>query len=241
MTFLTGKTALVTGASRGIGAAIVRRLAHDGARVIAHYGTSTAEAEALANETGAELVQADLSAPDGAETLAAQVAGEIDILVNNAGVASFNNWGEQSVEDFDRQYAVNVRAPLLLTQGLGTRIRDGGRIIMLSSIVGRRSFAGGAITAYAGTKGAIDAITIHLAPVFGPRHITVNAISPGAIDTDMSGWIRQEGGEAQAHAMQAIPRIGQVEDVADAVAFLASDDARWITGQTLQVGGGTLV
>lgn len=241
MTDLNGKTALVTGAGRGIGGAIARRLARDGAHVIVHYGASSGPARALAAEIGADVIEADLAHPDTPSRIADAVRGDLDILVNNAGVASFNEWGSQSSKDFDRQFAINVRAPLLLTQALDSRIRDDGRIIFLSSIVARRVFADGAIAAYAATKGAIDTLVVHLAPLFGKRRITVNAVAPGAIATDMSGWLDEEGGEAQALAMQALARVGQPEDIADAVALLASDDSRWITGQVLQAGGGTLL
>jgi NAD(P)-dependent dehydrogenase (short-subunit alcohol dehydrogenase family) len=234
-----GRTALVTGASRGIGRAIATRLAQDGARVLAHYGQSRAEAEALAGEVPVELIQADLAQPDGAERLADAVEGPVDILINNAGVASFNEWGSQSVADFDRQYAINVRAPLLLTQALRDRIRDNGRIIFLSSVVARRAFGDGAITAYAATKGAVDTLVLQLAPLFGLRGITVNAVAPGAIETDMSPWLNAEGGAETAHSIQALKRVGQADDVADAVALVASDDARWITGQIIQAGGGS--
>lgn len=233
------KTALITGASRGIGRAITKRLSDGGARVLAHYGHSRPEAEALARETGAELVQADLADPEGPAQLAAAIVGPIDILVNNAGVASFVPWGEQEIDDFDPQFAINVRAPFMLTQALKDRISDDGRIIFLSSIVARRAFADGAIAAYAASKGAIDSLVVHLAPLFGARGITVNAVAPGAIATEMSGWLNQEGGPETAHAMQALKRVGQPEDIAEAVALLASDSARWITGQVVQAGGGT--
>jgi len=230
---------LVTGASRGIGRAIAARLARDGARVIAHYGQSREGAEALAGEVDVELVQADLEAPDGAHKLADAVGGEIDILVNNAGVAQFTPWGEESAGGIDRQFAINVRAPLLLTQALRDRIHEDGRVIFLSSIVAQRAFGDGAIAAYAATKGAVDTLVVQLAPLFGPRGITVNAVAPGAIDTDMSAWLRDEEGAAQAHSIQALKRIGQAHDIADAVAFLAGPDSRWVTGQVLQAGGGT--
>lgn len=239
MAHFQGKTALVTGASRGIGRAIAARLAQDGARVIAHYGRSRESADALASEADVELVQADLEQPDGASKLAGAIAGDIDILVHNAGVATFTPWGEESAEGIDRQFAINVRAPLLLTQALRDRIRDNGRVILISSIVARRAFGDGAITAYAATKGAVDTLVVQLAPLFGPRGITVNAVAPGAIDTEMSGWLREEGGAEQAYAMQALKRVGLADDIADVVAFLAGPDSRWVTGQVLQAGGGT--
>jgi NAD(P)-dependent dehydrogenase (short-subunit alcohol dehydrogenase family) len=231
----------VTGASRGIGAAIAVALARAGARVTGTVNQSPEQAEALQREHGIEFISVDLSTPEAAVTIASAYEGSLDILINNAGIASFINWGENQAETIDREFAVNVRAPLLLTQMLRDRINDDGRLIFLSSVVADRAFADGALAAYAATKGAINTLVKHLAGPFGTRGITVNAVAPGAIDTDMSGWLREEGGEAQAHQIQALKRIGIADDVASVVAFLASDAGRWVSGQTIQAGGGTLV
>ncbi len=241
MTDLQNKTALVTGASRGIGAAIAVALARAGARVTGTVNQSSEQAEALQQEHGIDFISVDLSTPEAAVTIASAYEGSLDILINNAGIASFINWGENQAETIDREFAVNVRAPLLLTQMLRDRINDDGRLIFLSSVVADRAFADGALAAYAATKGAINTLVKHLAGPFGTRGITVNAVAPGAIDTDMSGWLREEGGEAQAHQIQALKRIGIADDVASVVAFLASDAGRWVSGQTIQAGGGTLV
>lgn len=241
MTELTGKRALVTGASRGIGRAIAIALRAQGAEVIGTVGRSRDEALAVEQEHGVGFIAVDLEASDAAEQVAAEISGDLDILVNNAGVASFIGWGDNTAAMVDREFAINVRAPLLLTQKLGPRIRDSGRILFLSSIVAERSFGEGALVAYSATKGAVDSMVKQLAGPFGARGITVNAIAPGAIDTDMSAWLRDEGGAEQAHSIQALKRVGQAKDVADAIAFFAGDDSRWITGQTIQVGGGTLV
>lgn len=241
MARLSSKTALVTGASRGIGAAIARRLAAEGATVIGTVNQSTESADTLAKESNIRFVSVDLSRPDAADVLAAQVEGPIDILVNNAGIASFIAWGDNTADTIDREFAVNVRAPILLTQALGPRITEGGRIIFLGSIVADRGFGDGAIATYAATKGALATLTRQLAGPFGQRGITVNTIAPGAIDTDMSAWIREDGGEAQVQAMQALKRVGVANDIASAVAALVSDDGRWITGQSIHVSGGALV
>jgi NAD(P)-dependent dehydrogenase (short-subunit alcohol dehydrogenase family) len=241
MTDLENKTALVTGASRGIGAAIAVALAKAGARVTGTVNTSSEQARALQQEHGIKFISVDLSRPDAADTIASAYQGSLDILVNNAGIASFIGWGENNAETIDREFAINVRVPLLLSQALDSRINDNGRLIFLSSVVAKRAFADGALAAYASTKGAVDTLVKQLAGPFGTRGITVNAVAPGAIDTDMSAWLREEGGEAQAHQIQALKRVGKADDVASVVAFLASDAGRWISGQTLQAGGGTLV
>lgn len=241
MTDLKNKTALVTGASRGIGAAIAIALSKAGARVTGTVNRSSSQAGRLQEEHGIEFISVDLAAPDAADRIASAYDGSLDILVNNAGIASFIGWGENRAETIDREFAVNVRAPLLLAQALRSRINDDGRLIFLSSVVANRAFADGAWAAYAATKGAVDTLVKQLAGPFGARGITVNAVAPGAIDTDMSGWLREEGGEAQAHQIQALKRVGQADDVAAVVAFLASDGGRWVTGQTIQAGGGTLV
>lgn len=222
MTNLQNKAALVTGASRGIGAAIAIALARQGVQVTGTVNQSSKQAEALQRHHGVRFISVDLAAPDAADRIAQTYEGPLDILVNNAGIASFINWGENTAETVDREFAVNVRAPLLLTQALGSRINEDGRILLLSSIVSSRSFAAGALATYAATKGAVDTLVKHLAGPFGERRITVNAVAPGAIDTDMSGWLREEGGEAQAHQIQALKRVGQPEDIAAVVAFLAS-------------------
>lgn len=246
MTDLISRTALVTGASRGIGRATARALALAGARVIVHYGNSADDAHSLVaeiREAGgqADAVGADLSASDGAQRLAAEVrklvVGQLDILVANAGIAVPATIEEQTVEDFDRMFAVNVRAPFFLVQQLLPLLGDGSSIVMTSSLAARAAV--GQLSAYSATKGAIDTMVKHFASLLGPRGIRVNAVAPGIIDTDMSEFAKTDEGRDYALKMQALQRIGYADDVADAVTFLASYSARWVTGDTIQVGGGS--
>jgi 3-oxoacyl-[acyl-carrier protein] reductase len=240
---LSGKTALVTGASRGIGAATARRLAADGAHVIVHYGNSTAEAEQVAADIRAAggtatLAHADLNAANAAETLAAAVtAPTIDILVNNAGIAPFASIEQTDAATFDSIINVNVRSLFFITQQFLPRIPDGGRIINLSTAVTRTAFPG--IPAYSASKGFVDVLTLHLAAALGTRNITVNAVAPGAIDTQMSAWIRQPGGAESVAQIQALPGIGAPERIASVGSFLAGPDGAWTTGHVLDASGGT--
>ena len=248
MTDLISRTALVTGASRGIGRATASALAAAGARVIVHYGNAAKEAESLVAEIRAagghaDAVRADLSAPDGAHRLAAEVrklVGErLDIVVANAGIATPATIEDQSVAEFDRMFAVNVRAPFFLVQQLLPLLGEGSSIVLLSSLAARASV--GLLPAYAATKGAIDTLVKHFAALLGPRGIRVNAVAPGVIDTDMSSFVRSDEGRDYTLSIQALQRIGHPDDVADVIAFLASDAARWVTGDTLQAGGGSKV
>lgn len=241
-----GRTALVTGASRGIGRATARALALAGARVIVHYGNSAEDAHSLVaeiREAGgqADAVGADLSASDGAQRLATEVrklvVGQLDILVANAGIAVPATIEAQTIEDFDRMFAVNVRAPFFLVQQLLPMLGDGSSIVMTSSLAARAAV--GQLSAYSATKGAIDTMVKHFASLLGPRGIRVNAVAPGIIDTDMSEFAKTDEGRDYALKMQALQRIGHADDVADAVTFLASNSARWVTGDTIQVGGGS--
>jgi NAD(P)-dependent dehydrogenase (short-subunit alcohol dehydrogenase family) len=246
MVKLSGKTALVTGASRGIGRASALALAQGGAQVLVHYGRGKAEAEGVAaqirNAGGrAEVVASDLAAPDGAHNLAKQVRGivgdRLDILVANAGVAKSANIEDTTVEDFDRLFAVNVRAPFFLVQQTLPILGKGSSIVFVSSLAAHAVV--GTIAAYAATKGAIDTLVKHFAAALGPRGIRVNAVAPGVVDTDMSNFIKTEAGQKYTLAMQAIQRLARPEDIGPVVAFLASDDARWITGDTVRVDGGS--
>jgi NAD(P)-dependent dehydrogenase (short-subunit alcohol dehydrogenase family) len=245
---LANKTALVTGASRGIGRAIARRLASDGAHVFVHYNRSVAEAEELVAEiesTGgsAEAVAANLEDVQSVNRLIAEVKSrlgdrKLDILVNNAGILDFQNLGDTDVTALDRLLAVNVRAPYQVTSGLVSTLADDARVLFTSSIVAK-TVIGGA-TAYALTKGAIDTLTRYLAAELGERGIRVNAIAPGAIDTDMAaGFIGTDEGKAQVSAMQALKRIGQTEDIARVAGFLAGPDSGWVTGQVIDASGGS--
>lgn len=240
---LANKVALVTGASRGIGAAIAKRLAADGAEVILHYGSGKQEATAIAAEITkqggkATIVGADLSAKDGPAKLAAAIAHpHIDILVNNAGVAPFANIEDTTEEAYDTLSNINMRSLFFVTKHMLPKLKDGGRIINVSSAVARTAFPG--IPAYSATKGFVDVLTLQLAAYLGPRQITVNAVAPGAIDTQMSGWIHQPGGTDTLKQIQALPGIGKPEHVAGVVSFLAGPDGSWTTGQSVDASGGT--
>jgi len=246
MTTLTGKTALVTGASRGIGRATALALAKAGAQVIVHYGNAQKEADAAVKEIiaaggRAQKVTADLSRPNGAHELAKQVRSivgdRLDILVANAGISKAASIEELTVEDFDQLFAVNVRAPYFLVQQLLPTMCKGSTIIFTSSLVARA--VAGTLSAYAATKGAIDTLVKHFAASLGERGIRVNAVAPGVVDTDMSNFTKTEEGRGRALSMQALKRLATPEDIAGAMVFLASDEARWITGETMRVDGGS--
>ncbi|MEI9925162.1 MAG: SDR family oxidoreductase [Bradyrhizobium sp.] len=248
MTNLTNKIALVTGASRGIGRATARALAAAGARVIVHYGNAAGEAESLVAEIRgsggkADAVGVDLTAPDGAHKLAAEVrkliGDRLDILVANAGVATSASIEDQTVAEFDRMFAVNVRAPFFLVQQLLPVLGEGSSVVLLSSLAARASV--GVLPAYSATKGAIDTLVKHFGALLGSRGIRVNAVAPGVIDTDMSSFARSDEGRNYTLSIQALQRIGHADDVADVIAFLASDASRWVTGDTIQVGGGSKI
>ncbi|HEX8937155.1 MAG TPA: SDR family oxidoreductase [Sphingomicrobium sp.] len=245
---LANKTALVTGASRGIGRAIARRLASDGAYVFVHYNRSAAEAEELVleietNGGSAQAIAANLEDVGSVNRLVADIKTrlgnrKLDILVNNAGILEYQTLGDSDVSALDRLLAVNVRAPYQITSGLVSSLADDARVLFTSSIVAK-TVIGGA-TAYALTKGAIDTLTRYLAAELGERGIRVNAIAPGAIDTDMAaGFIGTDEGRAQISAMQALKRIGETEDIARVAGFLAGPDSGWVTGQVIDASGGS--
>ena len=246
MSRLNGKKALVTGASRGIGRATALALARDGAEVIVHYSSSPSEAQGVVDEIvgaggKAVAIAADLSTPDGAHVLAQRtreiVGARLDVLVANAGVSKAATIEETTVEDFDRLFAVNVRAPFFLIQQLIPVLGEGSSVILLSSLAARTAV--GTIYAYAATKGAIDTLVKHFAHALGGRGIRVNAVAPGIVATDMSNFAKTEAGQAFALGMQSLKRLAQPTDIAPVIAFLASDEARWVTGDTISVDGGS--
>ncbi|MQY10784.1 3-oxoacyl-[acyl-carrier-protein] reductase FabG [Streptomyces sp. RB5] len=242
-----GRTAVVTGASRGIGQAIAARLAAEGALVVVHFGTDESGAaetvEGIARAGGtAVAVQAELGVEGDVETLFAGVesalAGRpLDILVNNAAAAPTGPLGATSRAEFDRLFAVNVRAPYFIVERALPLMRDGGRIVTISSVATR--MANPAQTAFAMTKAAVETMSTTLAAQLGLRGITVNAVAPGATRTPANGAVFEVPGLAeQITAMTALDRLGGPDDIADVVAFLASDAARWVTGQVIDASGG---
>src|SRR6266478_7512291 len=246
MAVLTGKTALVTGGSRGIGRAAALALGKAGAQVLVHYGSAAKDAEAVVaqiRQSGgrADAVAADLAAPDGPHKLAKQARGivgeRLDILVANAGISRPATIEETTVADFDELFAVNVRAPFFVVQQLLPDLAKGGSIVFVSSLAAHAAV--GALSAYAATKGAIDTLVKHFAVALGPRGIRVNAVAPGIVATDMSEFAKTDEGRDYAMGLQALKRLAQPEDIAGVVVFLASEDARWITGDTLRVDGGS--
>ncbi|MFF0771065.1 SDR family NAD(P)-dependent oxidoreductase [Nonomuraea wenchangensis] len=248
MGMLTGKTALVTGASRGIGRAVALRLAAEGALVAVHYG---ANAEA-AKETVARIedgggqafaVQARFGA-DGAldrlfDGLAAGLANRgLDVLVNNAGIASISPVTQVSPDELERVLAINVVAPFFVIQRALPLLNDGGRIVNMGSTASR--FAVTMQIAYTVSKAALESLAPTLANELGRRGITVNTVAPGVVRTDMTaGHTSLPELVAGLEAITALGRLGEPEDVADVVAFLAGPDSRWVTGQTIDVSGGT--
>ena len=243
---LSGKIALVTGASRGIGRASALALGKAGARIVVHYGSAANEAEAVVAEITkaggrADAVGADLSAPDGPHKLAKQVRAlvgdRLDIVVANAGITKSATIEATTVEDFDKLFAVNVRAPFFLVQQLLPLLGNGGSIILLSSVGAHAAV--GTLSAYSATKGAIDTLVKHFASALGERNIRVNAVAPGVVATDMSSFTKTDAGRNATLGMQALKRLAQPDDIGGVVAFLASDDARWITGDTIRVDGGS--
>jgi NAD(P)-dependent dehydrogenase (short-subunit alcohol dehydrogenase family) len=246
MTKLAGKTALVTGASRGMGRAAALALASMGAQVLVHYSSGAKEAAAVVAEIRkvggrADAVAADLSAPDGPHKLASLVrpiiGDRLDILVANAGISKSASIEETKVEDFDKLFAVNVRAPFFLVQQLLPIMCKDSSIVLVSSLGAHAAI--GALSAYAATKGAIDTLVKHFAAALGERGIRVNAVAPGVVATDMSSLTKTDAGRDFTLGIQALKRIAQPDDIGSVVAFLASDDARWISGDTIRVDGGS--
>lgn len=245
---LDGRVALVTGGSRGIGAAIAKRLASEGATVAVNYSRSASAAEevvgAITSAGGrARAFGADVSTEDGAESLVADVVGAfggLDIVVNNAGVFAMAPLEDVDRESARRVFELNVFGVLSVTRAAlkhlpdGGAGRPGGRVINISSIVGDGQAAGGSV--YWASKAAVNSITRSLAEELGPRGITVNAVSPGITETDMTAGADEM--IEQMVSQTPLGRVGQPEDMAGPVAFLASDDAGWVTGQVLHASGG---
>lgn len=246
MKTLEGKAALVTGGARGIGAAIAERLAADGAAVAVNYSKSAREAEAVAariRKAGGKAValKADLGDPAQAKSLveaAFKELGRLDILVNNAGRADFAPLEAVDGAHVKAHFDLNVNGPIFATQAAAARFpKEGGRVINVSSVVGRSAFAGTSV--YSATKAALNALTRVWAAELGAKGVTVNAVAPGPVETDMARAVLGDG-EVRKGLIARTPlgRIGAPADVADAVAFLASADARWITGQVIETAGG---
>ncbi|MGC3002599.1 SDR family oxidoreductase [Streptomyces sp. G35A] len=245
-----GKTALVTGGSRGIGRAICHRLAREGALVAVHYGHDRTAAERTVKEIEADggrafAVHAELGVPGDADTLwsafdralAAQDAeAGLDILVNNAGITVPRTIADVTETDFDRVFAINTKAPFFIIQRGLDRLRDGGRIVNISSVATRVAFP--AIVSYTMTKAALDYLTLSLAQELGPRGITVNAVAPGYTETEINPTLAVPEIRRRYSEASVFGRLGDPVDIADVVSFVASDDARWMTGQWIDASGG---
>jgi 3-oxoacyl-[acyl-carrier protein] reductase len=244
---LTGKVAVVTGASKGIGAAIAKQLAAEGAAVVVNYSASKDAAERVVSEVKtaggrAIAVKANLSKKADIDHLYAETKkafGPIDILVNNAGVYEFSPVEQITEDHFRKQFDLNVLGLALSTQAALNQFNPaGGSIINISSLVSTLGFPGASV--YSGTKGAVDSITRSLAKELGPRKIRVNAINPGMIETEglHAAGISESDMRKQVEAQTPLGRIGKPEDIANAALFFASPDSAWITGQTLTISGG---
>lgn len=250
MSNLSGRTALVTGASRGIGRAIALRLASSGAEVAVHYARqkeAAAEVVAAIRAEGGQAypIKAEFGAHEGAPIdelftgLEEKLEGRrLDILINNAGIAAgpAGSLDQVSPEEFDKVFAVNVRAPLFVSKRALPLMSVGGRIVNISSPSSRIANPD---LAYSMAKGALDVLSRSLAYLVGGRGITVNSVAAGITETDITAWLRgNEPVRAALSSMTSLGRIGQPDDIADAVAFLVSNDGRWVTGHVLDASGG---
>ncbi|MEV5407811.1 SDR family oxidoreductase [Thermopolyspora sp. NPDC052614] len=241
---LEGRTALVTGGSRGIGRAIVERLVADGAEVAFGYRAAKDAADRTAEACGgrAHPIQADLADPGQMRHLYAEAErrlGGLDILVNNAAISPVKAIADWTDEEYDHVMTVNAKSVFVAIGLAARRLRDNGRIISLSTL--NTVLPAPGVAVYAASKAAVERFSSVAARELGPRGITVNTVSPGAVDTDMLHGANSPEGLQQAVALTALGRLGRPADIADVVAFLAGPDARWITGQNLRVSGGLVV
>jgi 3-oxoacyl-[acyl-carrier protein] reductase len=246
MAKLDGKVAVVTGASKGIGSAIAKALANEGAAVVVNYASSKAGAdavvEAITSAGGKAIaVQGDVSKADQAKALieaAVEQFGRLDVLVNNSGIYEFASVEELTEDHYRRQFDVNVLGVLLATQAASRHLGEGASVINISSAITHVNTPGAA--AYAGTKGAVNAISGVLANELAPRQIRVNVVSPGFVVTEGTHTAGVVGSDMEAGLIAQTPlgRAGQPDDIAGVVAFLASDEARWLTGENITASGG---
>jgi 3-oxoacyl-[acyl-carrier protein] reductase len=247
MAKLAGKVAVVTGASKGIGAAIARRFGVEGANVVVNYATDKVGAEEVVRDiesAGAKAVAVKANVADAKDvdrlfTEAKKAFGKIDILVNNAGVYEFRPLEQIDEQHFRKHFDLNVLGLLLATKAAVPNINgDGGSIINVSSVVSKTPPPGS--TVYSATKGAVDVLTRSLSHELGPRKIRINTLAPGFTDTEGIRALSQDSSEFRSFAVSRTPlgRVGTTDDVASAALFLASDDSRWITGEEILVGGG---
>lgn len=246
---MSRRTALVTGASQGIGAATAKALAADGYHVVVHYGTQREKAEEVAaaiREGGgsADVVGADLADHKAPFRLTEEVtklcSGELHALILNAAIMSPSDITDCTPEVFDRLYAINLRAPFFILQGLAPALVEGASVVFLSSLTARRAI--GNVAAYGSMKHALEALVRRGAAEFGPRWVRVNAVAPATTETETVRQFTRTGSGFEATiAMQALKRVAQPEDIADVIAFLASDKARWINGAVIPVDGGALL
>ncbi|KXU87436.1 oxidoreductase [Paraburkholderia monticola] len=247
MSKLTGKVAVVTGASKGIGAAIAKGLAAQGASVVVNYASSRAGADKVVADITAAggkavAVGGDVSKAADAKGIidtAIETYGRLDVLVNNSGVYEFAALDEITEAHFHKHFDVNVLGLLLVTQAAARHLGEGGSIVNISSVASRITPPTTAV--YTATKGAVDAITGVLAKELGPRKIRVNSVNPGMVETEGTHTAGVIGSDFETWAVSTTPlgRIGQPDDIADVVTFLASDDARWLTGESLIASGGS--
>lgn len=241
---VAGKVALVTGASRGIGRQIAQQLAAHGAKVIVNYTSSPEKAAEVVDtikQAGGEAtaVQADISQLAELEQLfqtTISTYGKLDILVNNAGVMKMQTIADVTEADFDQQFAINVKGTFFACQQAAIQMERNGRIINFSTSVVGQMFP--AYSVYAGTKGAVEQFTRQLAKEFGKKGITINAVAPGPVNTELFTVGKSEQQIEGLRNMNAFGRLGEPEDIADVVLFLASESSKWVTGQTLRANGG---